>query len=222
MNKKTDIIDPRAIAADFFRRLGGMEGMTKWGKTHRSLAYQLISKLMAQPLVQVQETNVTVDGAAARQHLEDALIRLIAARKASVGDPAVYVDGERVYDDGHIIEHQPATRDGGPATDASTPEAANARLGTPDAQPSTDVPPPGTPDRGDDLDNPKSWQKGPLSKPGGVQTSTGAGEKTKTSQYSKAFSSIPGLAAGAALDGSDDNRSTTQKYLEWPGHNRPP
>ena len=45
----TPAIDPRALAADFFRKLGGMEGITKWGKSHRTLAYQLIAKLMAQP-----------------------------------------------------------------------------------------------------------------------------------------------------------------------------
>jgi hypothetical protein len=32
--------------------------------------------------------------------------------------------------------------------------------------------------------------------------------------------SVPGQGAGAALDGSDDNRSTTQKYLDWSGHGK--
>jgi hypothetical protein len=32
--------------------------------------------------------------------------------------------------------------------------------------------------------------------------------------------SVPGQGAGAALDGSDDNRSTTQKFLDWSGHGK--
>jgi hypothetical protein len=127
-------IDPRAIAADFFRKLGGMEGMTKWGRTHRSLAYQLIAKLLAQPLVQVQQTNVTINEEATRRKFEDALMRIIDARKAAVGDPACYVDGER------LIEHSTAqprdrishTADPRPATihdiETTIDDAGNDRL----------------------------------------------------------------------------------------------
>ena len=116
MNKTTDI-DPRVIAADFFRKLGGMEGMTKWGKSHRSLAYQLIAKLMAQPLVvsNVNVANVAVADQSARRKLEDAFLRLIDARKHHDSDPAVFVDGER------LIEHQPSTADPPPATDGELP-----------------------------------------------------------------------------------------------------
>jgi hypothetical protein len=210
---KTDDIDPRAIAAGLWRDLGGKTGIAKWGKSHRSLAYQLISKLMAQPLVQ-NNVNVRVDHVneeQAKRHLEDAFLRIIAARQASVGDPAVYVDGERLTDAHNYIEHDPR-----PATDASTPEAAEPR-------PAIDEPRPAT---GDAVDvslneSSKSPQKGPLSKPGGVQTSTGGGTK-QNSMHSNSGPSVPGLFAGAALDGSADTRSTTQKFLDWPGHNRPP
>ena len=76
MNKKPTDIDPRAIAADFFRRLGGMAGMEKWGRTHRSLAYQLIAKLMAQPST-ATFNKVTIkvtdrNGEEARAKLQDA------------------------------------------------------------------------------------------------------------------------------------------------------
>jgi hypothetical protein len=154
MNKRAPIdIDPRTIAMDLFRRLDGMAGMTKWGKTHRSLAYQLIAKLMAQPQVvtNVNVANVAVDGEAARRKLEDAFIRLIESQRASVGDPAVYVDGER------LIEHDPrlATADPQPATDDSRDvnprvqyrreaaarqrEAADARRDAADASPKAEV-----------------------------------------------------------------------------------
>jgi hypothetical protein len=211
-NKKIADIDPRAIAADFFRRLGGMEGMTKWGKTHRSLAYQLISKLMAQPMVQ---NNVAVsvnadDGEAGRRKLEDAFMRIIEARKASVGDPAVYVNGER------LIEHQPQSL-------VPPPSAI-------DIQPSTDAAPPGTPDRrasGSNSEKLKSPNQGPLLPQGGVDATPGAaspggGTKQKTMNSLSRMPSVPGLYAGAALDESADNRSTTEKYLSWTGHGRPP
>jgi hypothetical protein len=191
---KTDI-DPRAIAADFFRKLGGMEGMTKWGKTHRSLAYQLIAKLMAQPLVQtnVNVNNVRVDGEDARRKIENALMRIIDARKAAVGDPAVYVDGERI-NDGHFIEHEPQAmaqrlgmRDGishtvdlPPATDATRPATADPPPSTADPRPQPPAVPPRTVVR----------------------------------------SFVAGQTAGVALDGSDDNRSTTQKFMDWSGHGK--
>jgi hypothetical protein len=92
MNKKTAAdIDPRSIAVDFFRKLGGMDGMTKWGKTHRSHAYSLIAKLLAQPLVQNVAVNVINDGEAARRKLEDAFLQLIESRKYEGVDPAVFI-----------------------------------------------------------------------------------------------------------------------------------
>jgi hypothetical protein len=33
---------------------------------------------------------------------------------------------------------------------------------------------------------------------------------------------VPGLYAGVALDGLDDGLSTTERFLLWPGHGRPP
>jgi hypothetical protein len=45
---------------------------------------------------QVHVTHVDHDGEDARRKLETAFMGLIAARRASVGDPAVYVNGERL------------------------------------------------------------------------------------------------------------------------------
>lgn len=180
-------IDPRSIAADFFRRLGGMDGMTQWGKTHRSLAYQLISKLMAQPVTNFTsiKNTVNVDGEHARRQLETALMRVISARKHD-GDPAVYVDGER------LIEHQPATRD-------TPPQAADP---APDSN----------------YEMASSPKKGTVFSRGGVESTAAAGPKNKMS-----YSTVPGLAAGTALDeNADDKLSTTERFLNWRGHGGPP
>jgi hypothetical protein len=187
----TPDIDPRAIAAEFFRKLGGLEGMTKWGRTHRSLAYQLIAKLMAQPLVQtnIQFNNVKADGEAARRKLEDALLRVIESRKYENVDPAVFVNGERL--EPLTIDHKPL--------------AVDPRLGTPDAAPGS-------------FENLKSAKKGPLFLGGGVATTPAEGKK-KSDMYSDPIPrmpSPPGFAAGGALDESaDDNLSTTEKWYRW-------
>jgi hypothetical protein len=202
---KADNMDPRAIAMDLFKRLDGMAGMTKWGKTHRSLAYQLIAKLMAQPLVtnNVNIANITHDDGSARRKLEDAFMRIIAANKASVGDPAVYVNDMRLGDDGRLIEHQPQPP-------VPPPLAADPRPATPDVASES-----------------KSASSGsPISR-GGVDatpgaTSPGGGTKQKPMNSLSRMPSVPGLYAGAALDESADNRSTTEKYLSWTGHGRPP
>src|SRR5258706_591705 len=133
---KPDLTNPHAIGMEFFRRLGGMDEMVKWGKHKRTLAYQLIAKLMAQPVVQnnVNVANIKVDGEAARQKLETELVRMIEARKAAVGDPAVYVNGVRLdpveqqlaadverQSSSLTIEHQPSTADPRPVTPDPTP-----------------------------------------------------------------------------------------------------
>jgi hypothetical protein len=208
---KTDDIDPRAIAASLWRDLGGKAGIAKWGKTHRSLAYQLISKLMAQPVVQVNNNNnVNVNSEQARAKFADALMRVIAARRAAVGDPAVYVDGER------LTEPRPPD----PAVYVNGQRLIES--------PWTDVVTPGTRDDGDasgssgsNSSELKSPKKGPLFSPGGDLTRAPAGAK-KENVYSNSRPSVPGLYAGAAFDESSDTRSTTEKYLTWSGHGRPP
>jgi hypothetical protein len=198
MNKKIpkrDITDPRTLAIESLERLGGIEGFVSWGKTHRTLFYNLYAKLMAQPLVQHNvAVNVINDGEAARRKLEDAFLHLIESRKYENVDPAAFVNGER------IIEHQPL--------------AADPRPVMPDPAPQADV---------DDASSP---QKGPVFSRGGVsttatETSPGGGQN-KNTHYSKPIPSIPGVAAGVALDGSDENKSSTQLFYEWKGHGKPP
>ena len=202
---KTADIDPRAIAADFFRKLGGMEGMTKWGKTHRSLAYQLIAKLMAQPLVQtnINVNNLNVDGEAARRKLETAFMGLIEARKYKAGDPAVYVNDER------IIDHVPVTVDG--VVIDNEPQAMVPRLGTRDGISHTVDPPPAT-----DATRPATTNKNhaavdPRPPPPAVPPRT------------VVQSFVAGQTAGVAIDQSTaDKLNTTERFLLWRGHGGPP
>jgi hypothetical protein len=193
--------DPMEIA---FEKAGGIAAFVKWIKDsgrNRGDFYSWWAKRFNQSTVinNVAVANLAVADQSARRKLEDAFIRLIEARRASVGDPAVFVDGRRMRDDGSLIEHQPRSSDDPrPATDDAAVSPLN--------------------------EGSSSWQKGPLLKPGGVattpaETSPTGGQKTKMS-YSN--STVPGLAAGAALDGLDDNLSTTQKFLNWRGHGRPP
>jgi hypothetical protein len=189
MNKRDIDIDPRSIAVDFFRKLGGMDGMTKWGKTHRSLAYNLIAKLLAQPQVQNNvAVNVIHDGEAARRKLEDAFLQLIESRKYEGVDPAVFINNQR------IIDHQPQPADPRPQPGqrvSDTPLSSSSV--TANESPSADEPRPATAD---------TRSQPPNSPPRPVQFS------------------VPGQGAGAALDGGADNRSTTQKYLDWSGHGK--
>jgi hypothetical protein len=192
---KPDITDPRTLAIESLKRLGGIEGFVSWAKSHRTLYYNLYAKLMAQPQVvnNVNVANIAVEDQSARRKLEDAFLRLIEARRESIGDPAVYVGGERLrepqYVDGRLIEHQPATADP-----------------TPDSK----------------FENLKSPNQGPTFSPGGVATTpaetTLAGGKNKISNYPNPLSG--GFAV--ALDGLDDNLSTTQRFLNWKGHGGPP
>jgi hypothetical protein len=144
----------------------------------------------------VNVNNIRVDGEHARRQLENAFIRLIEARRESVGDPAAYVDGEQ------IIEHEP--------------QAMVPRLGTAEPRPATaDLAP------GSNSENLNISNSGTPAHTGPCLDLAGGGQK-KSAHYSNSGPSVPGLFAGAAMDGSDDNRSTTEKYLSWPGHNRPP
>jgi hypothetical protein len=208
-----------------FNKVGGIPALVKWIKEssrNRAAFYSQYISRWRQPMVQ-NNVNVTVDrGEEARAHLETAFYRIIDARKTSIGDPACYVNGERVIDedddkewikkggviiDGRrLIEHQPVA-------DIEPPQTLDAGVAQSGASGSS----------GSNSENLKSPKKGPLDGRGGVlttpgETTTGAGTKQK-SHYSI---SIPGLCAGAALDESADNRSTTEKYLSWSGHGKAP
>jgi hypothetical protein len=133
MNKRAPAdIDPRSIAVDFFRKLGGMEGMTKWGRTHRSHAYSLIAKLLAQPLVQNVAVNV-IDGEAARRKLEDAFLQLIESRKYEGVDPAAFINGERL--EPLTIDHRPGERFSHTPTIDRCNATCNSRPATRDCRP---------------------------------------------------------------------------------------
>jgi hypothetical protein len=183
------------IKEEIYDTLGGIAGAVKYYKRHPSAFYPDYFKTPPQPLIQNNVNvgiNAEADGEVARRKLETAFMRLIEARKCHDSDPAVYVDGER------LIEHQPASPD----------------------------PAPSTADNGELNESSSSPQKGPLNGRGGVATtpggSTAAGGQKTNSMYSSSFSSVPGLAAGVALDGLDDHLSTTERFLLWKGHGGPP
>jgi hypothetical protein len=156
--------------------------MTKWGKTHRSLAYQLIAKLMAQPLVQNNNVNVAVvDDNAARRKLEDAFMRLIDARKYESVDPAVYVNNERV------IDHKPQAAVPRPQPSDPAHQAAADDAASPQKGPFSD--------RGGVSTIPR-------------ETSPGGGQK-KLAHYSNVPGLSAGAAVG---EGADDKLSTTQRF----------
>ena len=186
------------IKEEIYETLGGITGAVKYYKRHPSAFYPDYFKTPPQPQV-VNNVNVGInaeaDGEDARRKLETAFMGLIEARRASVGDPAVFVDGERI-NDGRVIEHQPSTADARPAT-AVNVEDSNS-------------------------ENPKSWEKGPLNARGGVASTPAetspAGGKNKISNYPSPLSG--GFAV--ALDGLDDHLSTTERFLLWKGHGGPP
>jgi hypothetical protein len=194
---KTADIDPHTLARDLFNRLGGIDGMTRWAKNKQTLAYQLIAHLMKQP-ASTTFNKVTIkvnDGEAARRKLEDALLRQIDARRFDSVDPVVTVNGERIVDQSPVLTHDAVTRDPRPATDDAAP--------------------------GSDFENLKSPNSGSPFDGSRVGATPGEGKKNQ-SVYSKPIPSIPGVAAGVALDGSDENKSSTQLFYEWKGHGKPP
>ena len=98
---------------EIYETLGGITSAVKYYKRHPSAFYPDYFKTPAQPLIQNNlnvGANAEAAGNAARAELELAFMRLIEARKNSIGDPAVFVDGKRIDDDGHFIEHQPDHR----------------------------------------------------------------------------------------------------------------
>ncbi|SHK94244.1 hypothetical protein [Bradyrhizobium lablabi] len=121
--KTPEPVDPKLAFLEVFKRTGGIAGMTTWAKTHRTLFYSLFGKLISQPLVQTNINNtIKVDEVQARAALAHAFHRIIDSRELDKG--AVYVDGERVYEDGQApvtIEHAPRPDLAQPPSPAPSP-----------------------------------------------------------------------------------------------------
>lgn len=82
-----------------FEGMGGLPAMIKWGKENQTAFYtQVYTKIIALQVQGKIDVDVNLNGEQARQNLEAAFLRLIAARRAGSEDPAVYVDGERLRD----------------------------------------------------------------------------------------------------------------------------
>src|SRR5437588_7621121 len=87
------------IKAWVYEGLGGDAGALKYFKNHPSAFYPDYFKTPIQPLVQntnVNAVHIGSDVNDAKRRLETAFLRVINARKTSIGDPAVYVDGNRI------------------------------------------------------------------------------------------------------------------------------
>jgi hypothetical protein len=215
--KIPDPVDPKAVVTEVFRRTGGIKGMTAWSKSHKTLFYNLYSRLISQPPVVVDARTVNVneaERAGLAQTLTDSLARIIKGRREDEERTGmVRIDGVtyRKGADG-VLTPTDEWPDGPVATitDNSIGETIeHGPLGMTrtthkpvtidnDAQPHkasfvTDVEPPAPPRSQPRLVTP---QRSPVS-------------------------TVPGLAAGAAVgDEADDGRSTTQKFLDWSGHGR--
>jgi hypothetical protein len=154
---KTDDIDPHALAADLFRRLGGIDGMTRWAKNKQTLAYQLIANLMKQPAsTTFNKLTVNVNEGEARRKLEDALMRMIDDRGKEHG--AVYHGGVLIDDDPQLAVPRLEMRD----VDHEPPDP---RSQSPDPAP------------GSDFENLKSPKQGTLFEREPAATSTAEGKK---------------------------------------------
>jgi hypothetical protein len=200
---KPDITDPRTLAIESLKRLGGIEGFVNWGKTHRTLYYNLYAKLMAQPVVTNFTTiknNVNIDGEAARRQLETAFLSAIQARKASVCDPAVFIDGER------LIEHRPATGDPPPLDDVETSRDGISH--TRDGRPVTDDPRPATDDSGED--NPRL----------AYRREAAARQREAADARRAALGPAPSAVVTPSQVNIAAEPSTTAKYLEWSASRR--
>jgi hypothetical protein len=141
--KTKDPIDPKAVIIEVFNRCGGIEGMTRWGKTHRTAMYTLYGKMLSQPVVAV-DASTTVNVADNRRErdqlaatMTDALSRIIAARKMGIeavgvitdNTGGVTIDNDQSYVSSTIpiSEPEPPPR--------STPTLVKDALVTPDQPP---------------------------------------------------------------------------------------
>jgi hypothetical protein len=184
--------DPMELA---FEKSGGVAALVKWIKASSHNRGNFYSSFMSyikriQPLVQ-NNVNVKIeDVEGARRRLETAMMRIIEAKRAGTEDPAVFVNGMRLIE-GMRQDASHIIVDGISYTRDGDPRPVtdDARRATVHDVETTIDPKPATAD--------------PRSQPPAVPPRT----------------VVPGQTAGGALDGSaDDNRSTTQKYLDWNGH----
>jgi hypothetical protein len=212
---------PEAFAAAF-KNMGGVPALTRWAKSNghnRAAFYALYSKLSAAEMADINaNTNSIESEKALRAKLEHAFLRVIAAQKASVGDPAVYVDGERVYGGAVVIDARanrelpaPASKaaphDAAPqSTQQAAPHGAALQSPAPVPEPAAAAPQSPAPDN----------------KPQPVTDNVVPLRSVTQSSHNAMRDAVPGLSAGVALDGLDDKLSTTERFLLWPGHGRPP
>lgn len=108
-----------------FQGMGGVKALTTWGRTHRTLYYQMYAKLIPLILQADVETTVKFDAEEARAALSAALMRVIEIRKTAEAPPGTAA-GNLVTDATYTrrdAEPEPAVTPSQPP--APAPQSAN-------------------------------------------------------------------------------------------------
>jgi hypothetical protein len=130
-------IEAKQAFALAFERIGGVAGLEKWARTHRSAFYASYTKLIPLQLNANATVDVTVhNGEEARQKLHDAFMRILASRREDKArglelsadgagpSPLEQVTYTRVDNDA-AGDAAPTTRGGGPSTVGARPATAD-------------------------------------------------------------------------------------------------
>jgi hypothetical protein len=221
----------RHLIAQAFEGAGGMKKFLHWAKSNPMLFYtQCYVKLLPYTVTTPADTADPAADRAAKEEF-DALIEKIATNKANYiieqhagithtfsGGPDIYRqmreadqverrwrEEQRAIDAGATIEHEPQEIQRAVERDACViiDEPKTNQLSADVARPPPEVL---TPEQ---------------AKRRAMQPSFIA-PQSQPSRPTAAPSTIPGLCAGAALDGSNDALNTTERYLLWKGHGGPP
>lgn len=227
-------MEAKEVFALAMEGVGGLQGMIDWIKEstdNRAAFYANYAKLLnLPPMVTVNNNTVNVEterveGEQLRQSMVDAMARIVQARRQDFARSGlIQVCGitYRKLEDGSLVptDEVPSSYGAATITDNTTGVTINAETGVvirnvgppPDDEPEVQ--------RAVERDScviidgkraeaeviPPQSPASPM--PPRVVKQTGP--------------SVPGICAGAVFEGEGDNRSTTQKFLDWNGHRRPP
>jgi hypothetical protein len=105
---------------EVFARMDGVEGMLRWSRNHRTQFYALFVK-SAPPQAAGSINAITVDPEAARLALENALMRIVDARKYPISVASVEGEllPEMIEHAPRVIEHESLPRNGEPQSPAA-------------------------------------------------------------------------------------------------------
>jgi hypothetical protein len=180
------------ISTKAFEKIGGLPSLVKWIKESARNRSAFYSWYIPSRLRQplMQQTNVNVS------------VINEEATRAKLQDALLRQIEARKYDDvdpvvtvngERIIDHQPLAADPRSQPGERVSDTPSPSSVTANESPSAD----------------ESRREAAAARP-----------STAAPRPRPVQSLVPGQGAGAALDGYDDNRSTTQKYLDWSGHGK--